>query len=98
MSRLYLPIEHSEIDRALAIAVAEAVDSAELFVAWTLDGGAARAPEPVAPKRRPTHVFGRAFAGLRSFWARLTGPSRGPAGHPVPATRGSRLEGVDLQP
>jgi hypothetical protein len=98
MSRLYLPTEHSDIDRALASAVAEAVESAELFVAWTLDGGAARAPEPPAPRREPTHVFGRAFAGLRNLWARLTGPSRGPAGNPAPATQGSPLEGVDLQP
>jgi hypothetical protein len=98
MSHLYLPTEHSDIDRALASAVAEAVESAELFVAWTLDGGSARAPEPAAPRREPTHVFGRAFGGLRNLWARFTGPSRGPAGEPALAPRGSRLEGFDLQP
>jgi hypothetical protein len=93
MSRLYLPTNHSDIDRALATAVAEAVESAELFVAWTLDGGAARAPEP-AVALRPS----RPLSGLRALWARLTRPSRQPADHPVTATRGSRLEGADLQP
>lgn len=98
MSRLYLPTDHSEIDRALASAVAEAVESAELFVAWTLDGGAARAPEPATALRRPDHAFARALAGLRALWGRLTHPRREPAGHPVAAARGSRLEGADLQP
>jgi hypothetical protein len=98
MSRLYLPTDHSEIDRALASAVAEAVESAELFVAWTLDGGAAVAPEPVLALGRPDHVFTRAMAGLRTLWGKFTHPRREPAGYPIPATPGSRLEGVDLQP
>jgi hypothetical protein len=45
MSHLYLPAEHTDTDLALASAVAEAIDSNELFVAWTLDGGIAAAPE-----------------------------------------------------
>jgi hypothetical protein len=44
MSHLYLPAEHTDTDLALASAVAEAVDSNELFVAWTCDGGTAAAP------------------------------------------------------
>ena len=98
MSRLYLPTEHSEIDRALASAVAEAVESDELFVAWTLDGGAALAPEPEQPRVRPDRALSRALTRMRAMWSRLTHPRREPAGYPVAATRGSRLEGVDLQP
>lgn len=98
MSRLYLPTEHSEIDRALASAVAEAVESAELFVAWTLDGGAALAPEPEQARVRPDRALSRARARMRAMWGRLTHPRREPAGHQVAATRGSRLEGADLQP
>jgi len=44
MSHLYLPAEHTDTDLALASAVAEAVDSNELFVAWTCEGGTAAAP------------------------------------------------------
>ena len=44
MSHLYLPADHTDTDLALASAVAEAVDSNELFVAWTCDGGTAAAP------------------------------------------------------
>ena len=44
MSHLYLPAEHNDTDLALASAVAEAIDSNELFVAWTCDGGIASAP------------------------------------------------------
>jgi hypothetical protein len=98
MSHLYLPTEHSEIDRALASAVAEAVESAELFVAWTLDGGAAVAPEPVQALARPDRALSRATARMRAMWSRLRHPRREPTGHPLPATRGSRLEGADLQP
>jgi hypothetical protein len=98
MSHLYLPTEHSEIDRALACAVAEAVESAELFVAWTLDGGAAVAPAPVQVPAQPDRPSSRAMARIRAMWGRLTHPRREPAGYPVATTRGSRLEGVDLQP
>jgi hypothetical protein len=52
MSHLYLPAEHTDTDLALASAVAEAIDSDELFVAWTCDGGGAAAPEVKALIRR----------------------------------------------
>ena len=94
MSRLYLPTEHSEIDRALASAVAEAVESDELFVAWTLDRGTALAPEPEQARVRPKGAMAR----VRAMWSKLMHPRREPADYPVAATRGSRLEGVDLQP
>jgi hypothetical protein len=52
MSHLYLPAEHTDTDLALASAVAEAVESNELFVAWTCDGGTTAAPEVKAVIRR----------------------------------------------
>ena len=52
MPHLYLPAEHTDTDLALASAVAEAIDSNELFVAWTLDSGCVAAPEVRARVRR----------------------------------------------
>ena len=53
MSHLYLPAEHTDTDLALASAVAEAIESNELFVAWTCEGGTAAAPEVRALLRDP---------------------------------------------
>lgn len=44
MSHLYLPADHNDTDLALASAVSEAIDSNELFVAWTSEGGIAAPP------------------------------------------------------
>jgi hypothetical protein len=44
MSHLYLPAEHNDTDLALASAVADAIDSNELFVAWTFETGVAAPP------------------------------------------------------
>jgi hypothetical protein len=44
MSHLYLPAEHNDTDLALASAVAEAIESNELFVAWTHETGVAAPP------------------------------------------------------
>ena len=55
MSHLYLPAEHNDTDLALASAVAEAIDSNELFVAWTFETGVAAPPVVKAlraPRRR----------------------------------------------
>ena len=63
MSHLYLPAEHTDTDLALASAVAEAVDSNELFVAWTCDGGTAAAPVVKALLRpRPEPELRNPFA------------------------------------
>jgi hypothetical protein len=52
MSHLYLPAQHTDTDLALASAVAEAIDSNELYVAWTCDGGTVGAPKVKALLRR----------------------------------------------
>jgi hypothetical protein len=44
MSHLYLPSQHNDTDLALASAVAEAIDSNELFVAWTYESGLGAPP------------------------------------------------------
>jgi len=62
MSHLYLPTEHNEIDLALASAVAEAIDSNELFVAWTCDGGTVAAPAVKAMLHRPEPAMRNPFA------------------------------------
>ena len=62
MSHLYLPTEHTDTDLALASAVAEAIDSNELYVAWTCEDGTVAAPEVQAVLRRPEPVLRNPFA------------------------------------
>ena len=67
MSHLYLPAEHTDTDLALASAVAEAIDSNELFVAWTCYGGNAAAPVVKALLRpRPEPELRNPFAEAMS--------------------------------
>jgi hypothetical protein len=81
MSHLYLPTEHTDTDLALASAVAEAIDSNELFVAWTMESGCVAAPEvrarilaPQQPQRSPlAEAFteiGKAFKAVFGFFTR----------------------------
>lgn len=64
MTALHLPVAHTDDDLALAGALAQLLQSSELYVAWSTDGGAARPvvdalleleqpPAPVA-RRRPS--------------------------------------------
>lgn len=63
MSHLYLPAEHSDTDLALASAVAEAIDSNELFVAWTCETGVAAPPVVKAfMRQRPEPALRNPFA------------------------------------
>jgi hypothetical protein len=63
MSHLYLPAEHNDTDLALASAVAEAIDSNELFVAWTHETGHAAPPVVKAfVRRRPEPELRNPFA------------------------------------
>src|SRR3954451_11232443 len=62
MSHLYLPTEHTDTDLALASAVAEAISSNELFVAWTCDDGCVAAPEVKALVRNPEPALRNPFA------------------------------------
>jgi hypothetical protein len=102
MSHLYLPTEHTDTDLALATAVAEAIDSNELFVAWTMESGCVSAPEVKArvlhTERRPQRsALGEAFAEIgaafKAFFSFFTGGQRQSADthQPVRASR-SELE------
>jgi hypothetical protein len=105
MSHLYLPAEHNDTDLALASAVAEAIDSNELFVAWTYDSGVSappvvkaflrQGPEPVArnPFAEALSEIAAAFGALMSllFFRRPQAPAD--ANLPVRASK-SELEGA----
>jgi len=105
MSHLYLPAEHNDTDLALASAVAEAIDSNELFVAWTFETGVAAPPVVKAFVRRGTEPelrnpfaealseIAAAFGALMSllFFRRPQQPAE--ANPPVRASK-SELEGA----
>ena len=99
MSHLFLPTEHTDTDLALASAVAEAIDSNELFVAWTLDSGCVAAPEvrarilrPEQPHRSPlAEAFAEIGAAFKAFFSFFFRGSRQPA-DTHPPVRASRSE------
>ena len=106
MSHLYLPTEHNDTDVALASAVAEAIDSDELFVAWTYETGLAappvvkaflrRRPEPVAlrnPFAEALAEIAAAFAALMSL-VRFRRPQQAAEAHPPVRASESELEGA----
>ena len=90
MSQLYLPAEHTEADLVLAGQIAERVESAELYVAWTPEHGHA-APEIPALLREPaqqwTDTLALVFQAVREMWTAILGrqalaPSAADAGRP----------------
>ena len=105
MSHLYLPAEHTDTDLALASAVAEAIDSNELFVAWTCDSGCVAAPEvrarivrsepaaSAARSPRRSSEIGAAFRAFFGFFVRAPASVRGhaPAGARVAFRARERL-------
>jgi hypothetical protein len=61
MAQLYLPVAHTEVDLVLAGQIAERIDSAELYVAWSSREGLGM-PEVVAELRAPAPHWGDALA------------------------------------
>ena len=103
MSHLYLPAEHTDTDLALASAVADAIDSNELFVAWTCDSGTVAAPEIRARivRQEPAlrSPLAEAFSGIgsafRAFFGFFVRRPRQPADtHPPVRASRSELEGA----
>ena len=103
MSHLYLPAEHTDTDLALASAVAEAIDSNELFVAWTCDSGIVSAPEVRARIVRPepaarsplAEVFSEIGAAFKAVFGFFVRRPRQPADtHQPVRTSPSELEGA----
>ena len=76
MPHVILPAEHTDADLVLAAHVAQAVDSAELFVAWTPHSGPA-IPEIEAELREPLHPAAETVAlfvqGLVELWLAADG-------------------------
>jgi hypothetical protein len=105
MSHLYLPAEHNDTDLALASAVAEAIDSNELFVAWTYDSGLAappvvkafmrQSPEPALrnPFAEALSEIAAAFGALMSLFLFRRPQRPAEANPPVRASK-SELEGA----
>ncbi len=104
MPRLHLPTDHSDTDRALASAVAEAVESDELFVAWTLDAGVVFAPEAeLALRPEPMSPFAQALSDVlvsfAALWSLILHPGRrkpADSRHPEPRVSRGELEGADF--
>ena len=90
MAQLYLPVAHTEADLVLAGQIAERIDSAELYVAWTAKAGRA-VPEVVAELRAATPAWSEALAlfvdALRELWGYFFGrlPEHPAAASPEPA-------------
>jgi len=105
MPHVYMPADHSDLDVFLAARVAEAVDSSELFVAWTNEAGTVFAPEasaPPAPAPAPLNPFAQALAevvvAFGALFSLLFRPSRSEARELAPEQpRESRtpLEGAE---
>jgi hypothetical protein len=82
MPHLFLPSEHSDADLVLAADVAAAVDSADLYVAWTHGAGPGGMPEIEAvvrdadapsPVANPfAELFVAMMAGAVALWRHLT--------------------------
>jgi hypothetical protein len=92
MARLYLPVDHTEADLILAGQIAERIDSAELYVAWTADHGTS-VPEVPAELRAPapdwTDTLTLLVQAVRALLCVLLGrPPQQPA--PRPAGPGGR--------
>jgi hypothetical protein len=81
MAHLILPVEHSEADLVLAGQIAELIDSAELYVAWTPEHGSCAPSVPAelrSPAHRPRGLFGFLLAVVREVWSALRSEPRQP--------------------
>jgi hypothetical protein len=68
MAQLFLPRAHTEADLVLAGQIAELIDSAELYVAWTAGQGRA-VPEVAAELRTAAPSWAGALALIvRELW------------------------------
>jgi hypothetical protein len=71
MAQLYLPADHTEADLVLAGRIAQEIDSAELYVTWTPEHGAA-VPEVAAELRDHAPSWpALLLQAIRELWAAL---------------------------
>ena len=102
MAQLYLPAAHTDADLVLASQIAESIDSAELYVAWTPEHGHV-VPEVVAELRMrpPTAGPSLIFQALRELWAAMRhkpAPARGARAGSGAARARSRCVTPRLEP
>jgi len=82
MAQLYLPAEHTDTDLVLAGQIAERIDSAELYVAWTPEHGtvapaiAAELCESLPPS---TGTLALVLQAMRELWSALLSRDYRPA-------------------
>ena len=97
MPHLYLPDDHTAADLALAVDVATAVSSADLYVTWTLDAGAGspdvkavvREEHEIAPVNPFAELLVALMQGVAAVWTHLIGPPSQRLAQPqVPEVRG----------
>jgi hypothetical protein len=94
MPHLHLPIDHTDADLVLAANVADVVGSADLYVAWSHEGGPGAVPEVEAVLRdeRPANPFIDVLSSVGavfvSLWHALF--TRQPHGAERPATAADR--------
>jgi hypothetical protein len=84
MPHLHLPIDHTDDDLVLAANVADVVGSADLYVAWSHEGGPGAIPEVEAVLReeRPTGLFATVAALWRAIFRRPARVTVTPAADP----------------
>jgi hypothetical protein len=73
MPHLHLPIDHTDADLVLAANVADLVGSADLYVAWSHEGGPGAVPEVEAVLRdeRTANPFTELLAALGAVFVSL---------------------------
>ena len=69
MPELHLPASHQTQDLLLAHRIADAVESAELYVVWSHEAGAGQIPEVRARVREEPHVVVEAVASIFNWIA-----------------------------
>ena len=90
MAYLHLPEQHSTDDLVLAGQIAEAFESQDLFVAWTIETGAGARPTVQAVVRdAPPHPLVEALLVLRNViagaWRAVARPPAKPTAAPAEA-------------
>ena len=94
MAHLHLPAQHSEDDLVLAHRVAEAVESSDLYVAWSHEAGPGLRPEVrayVTPAVNPiVEAVAQVISWIGAFVEAIVPPRRPADAHqiaPAPAQR-----------
>jgi len=95
MAQLFLPAAHTEADLVLAGQIADRIDSAQLYVAWTPQHGRA-VPEVMAELRaavpRWTGALVLLLGAVRDLWSALRGRDQQRPGPPPAVEQPARAK------